>query len=102
MPTARRRPGSGTILVDSLAAEIGGRVKRVLSGEGIAKLSGAFRFFVGHARYRLIQQQQLRFLPQQHADFQPLLLPVRQQSRKAVCRVRQLDQRQRGGTHQFR
>ena len=34
---------------------------------------------VGHAGDRLVEQQQLRLLHQQHADLEPLLLPVRQQ-----------------------
>ena len=41
------------------------------------------RLVVGHAGDRLVEQQQLRLLHQQHADLQPLLLAVREQSRRA-------------------
>ena len=52
------------MIARDFAQEIGGR-------RGLA---------VGHAGDRLVDQQELRVLRQQHADFQPLLLPVRQRS----------------------
>ncbi len=35
-------------------------------------------FGIGHTGNRLVDQQQLRLLCEQHANLQPLLLPVRQ------------------------
>jgi hypothetical protein len=37
-----------------------------------------------HPGCRFVDQQQLRILGQQHADFQPLLLPVRQLAGLAI------------------
>ncbi len=43
------------------------------------------RLGVGHAGDRLVDQQKLRLLRQQHADFEPLLLPMRQRAGKPVA-----------------
>ena len=48
------------------------------------QLGGALGFLVGHAGHRLVEQQQLRVLHQQHADLQPLLLAVAQQAGGAL------------------
>ncbi len=44
----------------------------------LQQFGGLHGFDVGHAGDRLVDQQQLGLLRQQHADFQPLLLAVRQ------------------------
>ncbi len=69
----------------------------MLAGQGQEQFGGALGFVVAHAGNRLVQQQQPRFLHQQHADFQPLLLAVRQQARRAAGLAGQVDQRQRFG-----
>ena len=51
------------------------------SSSAVRSISG-----VGHAGDRLVDQQHLRVLRQQHADLQPLLLPVRQQARLRAWR----------------
>ena len=64
----------------------------------MAELGGAHRLVVGHAGDRLVEQQQLRLLHQQHADLQPLLLAVRQRAGEPVgCVGSELDQLQRLG-----
>src|SRR6266849_11117860 len=40
------------------------------------ELRGLVRLGIGHAGDRLVDQQELRFLGEQHADFEPLFLPV--------------------------
>ena len=45
---------------------------------------------------RLVEQQQLRLLHQQHADLEPLLLAVRQQAGDAIGGFLQADERERG------
>ncbi|MNR01919.1 hypothetical protein D3C85_1177480 [compost metagenome] len=60
--------------------------QRVLAGQALEQLGGEFGFSVGHARHRLIEQQQLRVLHQQHADLQELLLTVGQQTGGAIDR----------------
>ncbi|MNO10218.1 hypothetical protein D3C81_2339380 [compost metagenome] len=56
----------------------------MLAGQAFEQFGGEFGFGVGHAGYRLIEQQQLRVLHQQHADFQKLLLTVGQQAGRAI------------------
>ena len=43
------------------------------------------RLGVGHAGRRLVDQQQARFLGEQHADLEPLLLAVRQANCQKVA-----------------
>src|SRR6202044_3525938 len=43
------------------------------------------RFHIRHAGHRLIDQEELWILRQQHADLEPLLLAVRQAAGKAVA-----------------
>ncbi len=50
---------------------------RMLAVNLFEKLGSLARLGVGHAGGRLVDQQQLRVLGQQHADFEPLLLAVR-------------------------
>ncbi|KAG1244726.1 hypothetical protein G6F65_021638 [Rhizopus arrhizus] len=50
------------------------------SAQFVQQFAGAFGLGVGHARHGFVQQQQLGFLHQQHADLQPLLLAMRQQA----------------------
>ena len=47
------------------------------------QLGGLLGLGVGHAGDRLVDQQQLRVLRQQHADLEPLLLAVRERRRRA-------------------
>jgi len=49
---------------------------RVLAGEREEQLRGAFGFLRGHASDRLVDQQQLGILHQDHTDLEPLLLSV--------------------------
>ena len=57
---------------------------RVLAGERQQQLRGALGFLRRHAGHRLVDQQQLGLLHQQHADLEPLLLPVRQRAGERV------------------
>ena len=52
-----------------------------VAGEREEQLGGALGLLVGHAGDRLVEQQQLGLLHQQHADLEPLLLAVREQAR---------------------
>ncbi|MNN09476.1 hypothetical protein D3C81_1223580 [compost metagenome] len=63
--------------------------QRMLAGQAFEQFGGELGFGVGHARHRLIEQQQLRVLHQQHADLQKLLLAVRQQACRALHRTGQ-------------
>ena len=58
--------------------------QRVLARQRQEQLGGALGFLVGHAGHRLVEQQQLGVLHQQHADLQPLLLAVREQAGRAL------------------
>ena len=58
--------------------------ERVLAGERQEQLAGALGLLVAHAGDRLVEQQQPGLLHQQHADLQPLLLAVREQSGDVV------------------
>src|SRR6185437_16243368 len=49
------------------------------------------RLDVGHSRDRLVDQEQLWILRQQHADFEPLLLAVRQASGQPIARIGETD-----------
>ena len=53
------------------------------------QLGGLLGFGVGHAGHGFIDQEQTRVLGQQHADFEPLLLPVAQVPGPAVAVVAQ-------------
>ncbi len=68
--------------------------QRVLAFERQEQLGGALGLLVGHAGHRLVEQQQLGVLHQQHADLEPLLLAVAQQAGGAPRLVLQVDQRQ--------
>src|ERR1022692_2366303 len=48
----------------------------VLAFETHQYFAGLVRFLVGHAGGGFVDEQQLRILREQHADFEPLLLPV--------------------------
>ncbi len=63
----------------------------VLALERLEKLSGALDLLRGHAGDRLVDQQQLRLLHQQHADLKPLLLAVGEHSSQHVLLVREAD-----------
>lgn len=69
-------------------------LRRVLALEGEQEFGGFFGFGVGHAGHGFVQQQELGLLRQQHADFQPLLLPVREQAGFALALLTQADQPQ--------
>src|SRR5579863_1459306 len=53
---------------------------RMLSGQREQEFGCALDFLWRHARHRLVYQEQLRVLHQQHANFEPLLLTVRKNS----------------------
>ena len=53
--------------------------QRVLALEAHEQFGSALGLVVGHAGDGFVQQQQLRVLHQQHADFQPLFLAVGEQ-----------------------
>ncbi|MNH76804.1 hypothetical protein D3C73_290880 [compost metagenome] len=53
--------------------------QRMLSRQRLEQFSGELGFCIGHARHRLIEQEQLRVLHQQHADLEKLLLTMREQ-----------------------
>ena len=63
----------------------------MLSLQRQEQLRGALGLFVAHARGGLVEQQHLRLLHQQHADFQPLLLPVRQKPRGIAHALFEID-----------
>src|SRR5215211_3692573 len=52
------------------------------------------RFLIGHSRGRLIDEEYFWILREQHADFQPLLFTVRQQSGFSVSLRIETDQLQ--------
>ena len=54
----------------------------------LEQLGGLLGLGVGHAGDRLVDQQQLRVLREQHADLEPLLLAVRQAAGEAVAHAR--------------
>ena len=62
---------------------------RVFAGQAFQKFAGAFHFLAGHPGDGFIHQQQLWFLHQHHADFQPLLLSVGKQARHLVSVFKQ-------------
>ena len=49
-----------------------------LTADAAQQLAGLLAFLVAHAGDRLVEQQHVGVLHQQHADLQPLLLPVRE------------------------
>ena len=57
----------------------------VLSSQGTKQLRRILRFRIGHAGRRLIKQQQMRLLHQQHADLKKLFLTMGQQTGLAVA-----------------
>ena len=57
----------------------------------LEQLGGLLGLGVGHAGDRLVDQQQLRFLREQHADLEPLLLAVRQAAGDARAHVLEPD-----------
>ena len=58
---------------------------RMVAGDLAQELGGRLGLGVGHAGDRLVDQQQLRVLRQQHADLEPLLLAVRQTAGQRVA-----------------
>ena len=60
----------------------------------LQEFGGLMRLHVGHAGDRLVDEQELRVLRQQHADLEPLLLAVRQRAGKDVAQVGQADGRE--------
>ena len=66
----------------------------MLAFERQKQLRRARRFFIRHAGNRLVEQQQLRVLHQQHADFEPLLLPVAQVPGQPVHAANELNRHQ--------
>ena len=65
----------------------------MLAFERQEQLGRALGLLVGHAGHRLVEQQQLGVLHQQHADLEPLLLAVAQAARRCAAPRAQVDQR---------
>ena len=65
-------------------------------GDVAQQIGGIGGFLVGHAGGRLVDQQELRLLRQQHADLEPLLLAVGQFGRLAMALAREADALQQG------
>ena len=63
----------------------------VLAIDLLEQFRRLLRLHVGHAGDRFVDQQQFRILRQQHADFEPLLLAMRQAAGKAVLHGRETD-----------
>ena len=61
------------------------------AGQGDKQFAGALNFGGGHSGHRFVHQQQPRSLHEQHADFQPLLLPVGEHSGNGAEVVFQAD-----------
>ena len=53
---------------------------RMIARDFAQEIGGRRGLAVGHAGDRLVHQEELRVLRQQHADLEPLLLPMRQRS----------------------
>ena len=68
--------------------------QRVLAFERQEQLGRALGLLVGHASHRLVEQQQLGVLHQQHADLQPLLLAMAEQAGAALGLAAKMDGRQ--------
>ena len=64
---------------------------RVLARQRQQELGRALDLMRRHAGHRLVDQQQFRVLHQQHADFEPLLLPVRENSSQRFALLREAD-----------
>ena len=64
---------------------------RVVLGDHPEQFRRFLPFCHRHARYRLIQHQQIRFLNQQHANLQPLFLAVAEQRGRLVQGLREED-----------
>ena len=67
----------------------------MFAGQGLEEFAGTFGFVVGHTGHRFVEQQQLGFLHQQHADLQPLFLAVREQAGGALGLSIEADARDR-------
>ncbi len=64
---------------------------RVLARQRQQEFGRALDLVRRHAGHRLVHQQQLRVLHQQHADFEPLLLAVREDSSQCIALLREAD-----------
>jgi hypothetical protein len=67
---------------------------RVFARQRRQKLGRALDFVRCHACDRLVDQKQFRVLHQQHADFEPLLLAVRQDPSRRLALLREADDAQ--------
>ena len=63
----------------------------MLALERETEFGRALGFFIRHAGHRLVEQQQLGVLHQQHADLEPLLLPVAQVAGQTPHMLAQVD-----------
>ena len=79
---------------------------RMLPSQTEKKIPSLSRFLVGHAGCRLINQEKLSVLREQHADLEPLFLPVSEISGLGFSTVLETDDFQHfedtlalGGTH---
>ena len=63
----------------------------MFAGKRLQQLGRALDLLRGHAGNRLVHQEQLRLLHQQHADLEPLLLAVGQCSSQRLVLLREAD-----------
>ena len=94
-PSARIFPWCITVtlwamLLDELHVVLDHDHRAVLA-DALQQLGGQLALAHAHAGDRLVEHQQLGVLHQQHADFQPLLLAVREQAGLGVELVGQAD-----------
>src|ERR1700716_3901867 len=87
LPASERKSSAVLSVSSSLIPATGYRDHRGPAREREEELGGSLGFLVAHPGDRLVEQQQLRLLHQQHPDLQPLLLAVREQGRNAVGSV---------------
>ena len=57
----------------------------LFAGQAGEQFGGALDFAVGHAGNGFVDEQQFGFLHQEHADFQPLLLAVREHTGRVLA-----------------
>ena len=69
--------------------------QRIRARERDEQLGAAHGLVVGHSRHGLVEQEELRLLHEQHADFQPLLLTVGEKPRLTRRLGQELDRFQR-------
>ena len=84
-PSARTLPSCRTVTRPAIdrtkSISCSTTITECLPASDKQQLGGAFRFLRRHAGHRLVDEEQLRLLHEEHADLEPLLLPVRKRVR---------------------